>query len=569
VIRTAVTQTHVALFKSLLIVCSVFSAQAFAQTGPIEIITCEDFSNPKTADDSYKALNPTSSFPPLIGEENVSVVLRFPPFNRDITLRIIVAHYSPDGAYVDSRKLKITATDKSAATRFTISESGNYYIKVVDDVNEHEAYGTAAFSINNSRTSFSRRLIDFKPFAPIVILLILLSVAEHFRVRSPAVLKRLYKRPILLATLITFIVLATAILLESREYNLLQHSNLIGILGIIGIIGTIIGVILTYGQLKLAEDRIENYEKFYDALDELLKDPKARSLQFSGSTILPGQVAYGDRTLLLRYMNSLETCTNRLLIDSGEVKIIVPSEEIYREAYRPYEDKTCRGHKYNRQEIDDRIGEALVVQHSIDQKSDMVEISRKEEIAVIDAFYFSNGRTAIYAVPLHYNLARVETFENDKQKEQGEPVLVGFKTTNRSIVEAFEQNFQKLMSEIGFSLRSVDLRNLSSLILKVRDAADPLSRYIRERLSPKLQQLLDQYDGTPAASESLRIALLEELNQLLKRPDLFNEQLLSQVGLTDEINGLIKRNPRRGERLIRLNRLILEAIFPDEIKKRS
>ncbi len=543
---------------------ALLSFEVHAQNNRVEIIMCGSFISPNSASEPCTPIRPTQFFSPVANGENVHVVLRFLPFNQDTVLKIIVSRNSPDGEHVDSRQLSVSATDTSAGTEMTVTQSGKYHIKVVNNLNMNDVLGTGIFTVNNE-TKLPNALIAYITFAVIAALLIVLSFAEVFRLRTPRVIRWFYNKPILLATIITVVVVSLAIYFEGREHNFLQHSNLIGVLGIIGIIGTIIGVILTYGQLKLAEDRIENYEKFYDILDEVLRDNKARSLQFSGSTILPGQVAYGDKALILRYTNALESMANRLSLDNAKVSIIVPSKELYREAYEPYIGKTYRGHKYDEPEIKEMIRRALTVHRLIDDMSDMVEVTRKEEIGIIDAFYFSNGRTVVYAVPLHYNLARAVSMENAGEDTKEEPALIGFKTTDRSIVDAFERNFEKLMSEFGFSLRLSELTDPANLVVKLSDAApDDLSRHLRDQLSSEMQRQLVEADKSKPPSKPLQAALVDELNRLLKRPDLFNEQLLMQVNLTDEIRSLIERNPQ-GERLVQLNRLILVAIYPNEI----
>ena len=103
--------------------------------------------------------------------------------------------------------------------------------------------------------------------------------------------------------------------------------------------------------------------------------------------------------------------------------------------------------------------------------------------------------------------------------------------------------------------------------VQVGDSKDEVidqSRHLRDQLSREMQRQLVEADKSKPPSKPLQAALIDELNRLLKRPDLFNEQLLMQVNLTDEIRSLIERNPQ-GERLVQLNRLILVAIYPNEI----
>jgi hypothetical protein len=262
-------------------------------------------------------------------------------------------------------------------------------------------------------------------------------------------LKRWYSKPITVTSVVTGVVLLIAISFEKSGHNLLQNSNLLGILGLIGIVGTIIGVVLTYEQLKLAEDRIEGYDKFYEVLHELFNDPKSQFLQFSGSTIIPGQVASGDARLIERYKTGLDGIANHL-DDPTKITLIVPSDEQYERAYMPYVGKTIGKTLYDVETIMNRIDQALRYQHSFKAKSHTIEVKLPEEIAILNAFYYSNGRTVVYAVPLHYDVAKVDKLEHKaaNQDRKLNPVLIGFKTTNSSIITAFHEYFEKLTSEL-------------------------------------------------------------------------------------------------------------------------
>ena len=115
-------------------------------------------------------------------------------------------------------------------------------------------------------------------------------------------------------------------------------------------------------------------------------------------------------------------------------------------------------------------------------------------------------------------------------------------------------------------LRVGHLNDPTRLALKLRDAPDPLSRYLRGQFPPDERRLLDEYDGSRSPSKALKGALIRELNRLLEGECLYDEQRFAPVTLTEEIRRRIEQNPR-GKDLIRLNRLLLEAAYPDEITK--
>lgn len=119
----------------------------------------------------------------------------------------------------------------------------------------------------------------------------------------------------------------------------------------------------------------------------------------------------------------------------------------------------------------------------------------------------------------------------------------------------------------GSLLLSVgDLKDASALATKLRAADDPLSKYLRGALSAPARTQLDSYDGSAPLPEPLRATLIDELNQQLQGSLLYTRQRFKGVELGRDtlIKALIKQNPP-GEGLLRLNRLLLEDAYPNEI----
>lgn len=112
-----------------------------------------------------------------------------------------------------------------------------------------------------------------------------------------------------------------------------------------------------------------------------------------------------------------------------------------------------------------------------------------------------------------------------------------------------------------------NLKAPDCLALKLRYAHDPLSLYLQDRFSSETLEQLKRYDGSNPPSESLLNALVNELNEALKDAGLFDQARFAQVSLTEETRSLIKRRPQ-GAGLIRLNRLLLEEAYPNEIARR-
>jgi thioredoxin-like negative regulator of GroEL len=104
--------------------------------------------------------------------------------------------------------------------------------------------------------------------------------------------------------------------------------------------------------------------------------------------------------------------------------------------------------------------------------------------------------------------------------------------------------------------------DLPGLAAKLAAGADPLSKYIADKLSPDTRQLL----GSSGRDSTLRKALTKDLNKLLEAGPLYETNRFAAIKLTDRTQRFIKENPQSHTR-IRLNRILLEEAYPKEIAK--
>jgi hypothetical protein len=91
---------------------------------------------------------------------------------------------------------------------------------------------------------------------------------------------------------------------------------------------------------------------------------------------------------------------------------------------------------------------------------------------------------------------------------------------------------------------------------------DPLSRWLFQNLSKPTQELIAGKDNENRA----RTALAADLNHLLDTATIYDTSRFSQVKLSDYLQQFLAQNPQ-GDTRIRLNRLLLESAYPDEIAK--
>ncbi|MEH2291337.1 hypothetical protein [Nostoc sp.] len=135
---------------------------------------------------------------------------------------------------------------------------------------------------------------------------------------------------------------------------------------------------------------------------------------------------------------------------------------------------------------------------------------------------------------------------------------------NRDILERFH------ISRAQFNIKA--FKNVGALAIKILIPKNDLSKYFKTKLSLDILQLLGKYDGSQRLleEESQGISLYKlleiELNQQLINPSLYrkNREYFDKLLLKEQVKQLIKQQPT-GENLQRLNRMLLEAAYPEEI----
>lgn len=114
--------------------------------------------------------------------------------------------------------------------------------------------------------------------------------------------------------------------------------------------------------------------------------------------------------------------------------------------------------------------------------------------------------------------------------------------------------------------RDEDVIAVDSLVSKLKNERDPLSRYLRSTLSPSTLELFEKYSPSNQPPGALKRAITGDLNVLLGGPVLYEQERFAQVSLREETKALLEQNPD-GHELIRLNRMLVEDAFPNELAK--
>lgn len=123
----------------------------------------------------------------------------------------------------------------------------------------------------------------------------------------------------------------------------------------------------------------------------------------------------------------------------------------------------------------------------------------------------------------------------------------------------------------GSPLISVkEIANPGALVKKIHAARDPLSAYLKQNFSGDAQKQFAAYDGAEKLSADQEKAwkkiLAEELGSLMQNNSLYQSERFAQVTLGAETTKRVEQNPQGANR-IRLNRLLLEDAYPQELIK--
>ena len=111
-----------------------------------------------------------------------------------------------------------------------------------------------------------------------------------------------------------------------------------------------------------------------------------------------------------------------------------------------------------------------------------------------------------------------------------------------------------------------DLKDPAALIRKLQNPRDPLSQHLRDQFSEENQQMLEAQSDSESPSEEHQKALVDELNRLLESENIYDERRFGQVTLAENTHRLVDQGLQERD-LIRLNRLLLEQAYPEELAK--
>lgn len=135
-------------------------------------------------------------------------------------------------------------------------------------------------------------------------------------------------------------------------------------------------------------------------------------------------------------------------------------------------------------------------------------------------------------------------------------------TTHAKIVSKLEEFNPVLVLNAFYSDSDFKDSNPTKLLQRLRNpkAEDKVSAYFISQLEEAQRSLLASSDGLGAKN-----ALIQSLNKLLRDPNFYSSDRFTALTLPLEARQLIEQTNRTPKQTIRLNRLLLEAAYPEEI----
>ena len=109
-----------------------------------------------------------------------------------------------------------------------------------------------------------------------------------------------------------------------------------------------------------------------------------------------------------------------------------------------------------------------------------------------------------------------------------------------------------------------DLENPLVLLSKLRNDTNRLSEYLQTKFSTKTRTLLAHHQSLSQPSDELKLEIVNDLNRIIQNHDLYDKERFESIPWGTD--AAFQKNPQ-GVDLIRLNRLLLESAYNDELKK--
>lgn len=166
-------------------------------------------------------------------------------------------------------------------------------------------------------------------------------------------------------------------------------------------------------------------------------------------------------------------------------------------------------------------------------------------------------KTIVFCLYLSVLVAGCSTASNSKAQNSNAVSLFDGKTLNGWIDQ------ENSAGNIGGG----DIKDLNAFAKKLTDKSDAVSEFLFGKLEKTNQTLLAEFvSGANTNAKAVRGALGKNLNKIISDGAIYDAAVFKDVPLRPETKELLNKNPR-GFDLTRLNKLLLEDAYPDDLTK--
>jgi predicted RND superfamily exporter protein len=127
---------------------------------------------------------------------------------------------------------------------------------------------------------------------------------------------------------------------------------------------------------------------------------------------------------------------------------------------------------------------------------------------------------------------------------------------------------KKLLFSGASTFSADDITNLPSFVKKLTTKPDPVSAFVGDHLDLAARTMLDSDQGRHADPDEVQAVLAKNLNRIIAGPLIYNPARFQSVKLGPKTEELLKAKPQ-GQDLIRLNQMLLQDAYPEEITPRT
>jgi len=138
--------------------------------------------------------------------------------------------------------------------------------------------------------------------------------------------------------------------------------------------------------------------------------------------------------------------------------------------------------------------------------------------------------------------------------------------TNGVIADAYGARMGEHKNISSPTFSTDEIKDLPGLITRLRERSDPASTFLWNSLSKPEQTMLMSYQPSAPGSAQAEEVVVHSFTKIIGGPCIYKDKRFKGVSMQPETAYLIKQNPT-GSKLIRLNRLLLEDAYPQELSR--